>query len=123
MQRKRHCSTSATATSAAAMLSKRFLSAAALVPAGLQLDFSEFASLYGDIFTPLQPMLAQQQHLHAAGVPTYLLSNCSALHIADVARRHPRLLSTFDACCLSYQASVRGEAGGRRHTMVLSMAV
>ena len=79
--------------------------------AGLQLEFPEFASLYGDIFTPLQPMLAQQQHLHSAGVPTNLLSNCSSLHIADVARRHPRLLGNFDACCLSYQASVQREAG------------
>jgi 2-haloacid dehalogenase len=46
-------------------------------------------------------MIQQQALLHAAGVPTYLLSNCSGLHIGDVARRHP-FMATFRGLCLSY---------------------
>lgn len=72
-----------------------------LLAAGLQLDFATFAQLYADIFSPVQLMIQQQQLLRSSGVPTYLLSNCSALHIDDVRERYP-FFSTFDGLCLSY---------------------
>jgi hypothetical protein len=72
------------------------------VGAGLQVDFPTFAALYADIFCPMQPMIAQQQLLHSRGVPTYLLSNCSGMHIEDVRRRHP-FFSSFTGLCLSYE--------------------
>lgn len=46
------------------------------LPAGLQVDYPTFAELYADIFSPIQPLISQQQLLAAAGWPTYLLSNC-----------------------------------------------
>lgn len=49
------------------------------LPAGLRLDYPTFAYLYADIFTPVHSMIAAQQALAAAGVPTYCLSNCSGL--------------------------------------------
>ena len=45
-------------------------------PAGLQVDYQTFSELYADIFTPIEPLIAQQQLRAAAGWPTYLLSNC-----------------------------------------------
>jgi 2-haloacid dehalogenase len=47
-------------------------------------------------------MIAQQQLLAAAGVPTYLLSNCSKLHIDNVRRRYG-ILGSFQGLCLSYE--------------------
>lgn len=46
-------------------------------------------------------MIAQQALLHAHGTPTFLLSNCSGLHIDDVALRHP-FMATFRGLCLSF---------------------
>lgn len=70
--------------------------------AGLQVDYATFAQLYADIFTAIPPMIAQQQLLAIEGVPTYLLSNCSGLHIDDVRRRHP-FMASFAGLCLSYE--------------------
>ncbi|EFN54145.1 hypothetical protein CHLNCDRAFT_135540 [Chlorella variabilis] len=69
---------------------------------GLQVDYATFAQLYADIFTAIPPMIAQQQLLAIEGVPTYLLSNCSGLHIDDVRRRHP-FMASFAGLCLSYE--------------------
>ncbi|PRW60139.1 haloacid dehalogenase [Chlorella sorokiniana] len=69
---------------------------------GLQVDYPTFAQLYADIFTPIAPLIAQQQLLAAAGWPTYLLSNCSALHIDDCRRRHA-FMGSFAGLCLSYE--------------------
>lgn len=41
--------------------------------------------------------------LACAGVPTYLLSNVSALHMDDARRRHP-FLASFAGLCLSFEA-------------------
>lgn len=81
--------------------------------AGLRVDFSTFAELYADIFKPIPPMIRQQQHLVAAGVPTYLLSNVSALHIDDARRRHP-FLQSFTGLCLSYEVRSSRAAAARR---------
>lgn len=51
-------------------------------------------------------MVAQQQLLAGAGWPTYLLSNCSALHIDGVRQRYP-FFQGFDGLCLSYEVLVR----------------
>lgn len=71
--------------------------------AGLRLDFATFAELYADIFTPQPAMIKQQQLLAAAGVPNYLCSNCSALHIEHCAARHP-FFASFTGLVLSYEA-------------------
>lgn len=49
--------------------------------AGLQVDYATFSELYADIFTPIQPLIAQQQLLASAGWPTYLLSNCRCMPV------------------------------------------
>lgn len=55
-------------------------------------------------------MIAAQQHLAQAGVPTYLMSNISGLHFEDAVRRHP-FLSSFTGFILSYQV---GRQAGRQ---------
>ena len=71
-------------------------------PPGLRVDPATFARLYGDIFTPIPPMIAQQARLAAAGIPSYLLSNCSELHIRHVAATYPWFTS-FNGHVLSYK--------------------
>lgn len=56
---------------------------------GLRCSFGEFAAHYADIFTPIPQMIAQQQVLAAAGVPTFILSNSSELHIAHCRATYP----------------------------------
>lgn len=69
---------------------------------GLRVDFPTFAELYADIFTEVPAMIAQQQLLLQAGVPCFLMSNCSGLHIDDVRRRYP-FFNTFTGLILSYE--------------------
>lgn len=60
-----------------AAVSRPPLLLAGLCPAGLRVDFPTFAELYADIFTEVPAMIAQQQLLLQAGVPCFLMSNCS----------------------------------------------
>lgn len=88
-------------------------------PAGLHLDYPTFCQLYADIFTPIEPLIAQQQLL-AASLPTFLLSNCSALHIDDCRQRYP-FMRGFTGLCLSYEVRVAAQQlGGHRWCLALA---
>ena len=57
--------------------------------AGLTCGLQDFSKLYADIFTPIDTMVAQQQLLRSAGLPTYICSNSSELHIQHVRDTYP----------------------------------
>ncbi len=69
---------------------------------GFRGDMDEFAGLFGDIFTPITPMIELQQSLHNRSVPTFVFSNTN-----DLAIRHIRKVFPFFGCftgrVLSYE--------------------
>ncbi|KAL4458588.1 hypothetical protein ABPG75_013453 [Micractinium tetrahymenae] len=83
-------------------LSNREFYEAVTEASGLRVDFPTFAELYADIFAEEPAMIAQQQRLLRAGVPCFLMSNCSGLHIDDVRRRYP-FFNSFSGLILSYE--------------------
>lgn len=62
----------------------------------------EFRHGFGDIFTPIEPMVRLHDEAHARGVPTYLFSNTNELAIAFVRARFP-FMRQFDGQILSYE--------------------
>ena len=62
----------------------------------------DFRRLFGDIFTPIPPMLALHADVRGRGVPTYLFSNTNELAIEFVRAQFP-FLSAFDGLVLSYE--------------------
>jgi HAD superfamily hydrolase (TIGR01509 family) len=73
-------------------------------------DMEEFASLFADIFTPIQPMIQLQSDLRHLGFPTYIFSNTNELAIRFIRRRFP-FFQNFDGYILSYEhSSMKPEA-------------
>jgi putative hydrolase of the HAD superfamily len=70
--------------------------------AGLRADFEEFARLFGDIFSPIQPMLGLLEQVRAAGLPTAVLSNTNELAIQFI-RQHYPFFAAFSHQILSYE--------------------
>ena len=70
--------------------------------AGYDGGFEEFADLFGNIFTEIEPMVAVHGALCDAGVPTYLLSNTNELAIRNVRRNFP-FFGRFNHRVLSYE--------------------
>lgn len=62
----------------------------------------EFRHVFGDIFTPIEPMVRLHAEAHARGVPTYLFSNTNELAITFVRARFP-FMRQFDGQILSYE--------------------
>jgi len=62
----------------------------------------EFRHVFGDIFTPIEPMVRLHGEAHARGVPTYLFSNTNELAITFVRARFP-FMRQFDGQILSYE--------------------
>lgn len=62
----------------------------------------EFASFFGDIFTPIPEMVELHQALHLAGLPTYIFSNTNEIAVGHIRRRFP-FFSNFTGYILSYQ--------------------
>lgn len=56
---------------------------------GFRGDLAEFAEVFGDIFSPIDPMIKLHADLRALGLPTYLFSNTNALAVAHIRRRFP----------------------------------
>ncbi len=69
---------------------------------GFDGGFAEFSSYFGDIFTPIAPMVAMQAELRARGVPTFIFSNTNDLAIEYVRRAFP-FFGGFDGYVLSYE--------------------
>ena len=70
----------------------------------------EFGELFGDIFSPMQPMIDLHGELRRRGVPTYIFSNTNELAVRHIRRRFP-FFSTFTGYVLSYEhGSMKPEA-------------
>jgi HAD superfamily hydrolase (TIGR01509 family) len=65
-------------------------------------DLEEFASLFADIFTPIQPMIALQSELRSKGFPTFIFSNTNELAVRFIRKNFP-FFSNFDGYILSYE--------------------
>jgi glucose-1-phosphatase len=62
--------------------------------------FEEFKEIFGDIFSPIDPMIALQTELRARGVPTFIFSNTNVLAIEHIRERYP-FFHGFDGYILS----------------------
>ncbi|HHY85031.1 MAG TPA: HAD family phosphatase [Verrucomicrobia bacterium] len=65
----------------------------------------EFASFFGDIFSPIPIMIDLHAALRRAGVPTYIFSNTNDLAIRHVRERYP-FFQNFQGYILSYEHGV-----------------
>jgi putative hydrolase of the HAD superfamily len=64
--------------------------------------FEEFADCFGDIFSPIEPMIALHASLRQSGLPTFIFSNTNDLAIRVIRRNFP-FFANFDGYVLSYQ--------------------
>jgi HAD superfamily hydrolase (TIGR01509 family) len=69
---------------------------------GYRGDLVEFGSMFADIFTAIEPMVAVHGELRRCGVPVYLLSNTNELAIARI-RREFGFYAEFEGHVLSYE--------------------
>lgn len=67
--------------------------------------YEEFRLGFGDIFTPIEPMVALHAELRQRGIPTYLLSNTNEMAVEYVRSQYP-WFGTFDGLVLSYEHRV-----------------
>ncbi|MCL4177315.1 MAG: HAD family phosphatase [Verrucomicrobia bacterium] len=75
---------------------------ALVLQTGLRCPFPEFASRFGDIFSPIEPMIELLEHLRALGLPTAVLSNTNELAIQDI-RAKFHFFAGFKHHILSYE--------------------
>ncbi|MSU36101.1 MAG: HAD family phosphatase [Pedosphaera sp.] len=61
-----------------------------------------FARCFGDIFTPIEPMIRMQQELHRYGIRTVIFSNTSELAVRHIRSEFP-FFSKFDDYVYSYE--------------------
>jgi HAD superfamily hydrolase (TIGR01509 family) len=69
---------------------------------GYEGTLDEFRRGFGDIFTPIEPMVALHAELRRGGVPTYVLSNTNELAVDFVRAQYP-WFREFDGLVLSYE--------------------
>lgn len=62
----------------------------------------QFATDFGDIFTPMEEMISFQAALRERGIPTFIFSNTNELAIRHIRRRFP-FFAGFDHYVLSYE--------------------
>lgn len=65
-------------------------------------DLREFALFFGDIFTPIPPMVDLHATFRRLGFPTYIFSNTNELAIRHISASFP-FYSNFDGYVLSYK--------------------
>lgn len=65
----------------------------------------EFGESFGNIFTPIEPMIRMQADLRRRGLPTYIFSNTNDMSIRYI-RRHLPFFKNFDGYVLSYEHRV-----------------
>jgi HAD superfamily hydrolase (TIGR01509 family) len=68
-------------------------------------DYDEFSLAFGDIFVPLQPMVALHAALRKQGLPTFILSNTNELAVRHIRRSYP-FFADFQGYILSYEHGV-----------------
>ena len=69
---------------------------------GFRGSLDEFSDLFGDIFSPIDPMIELHARLRGRGVPTFILSNTNELAIRHIRRRFA-FFRNFDGYVLSYE--------------------
>jgi HAD superfamily hydrolase (TIGR01509 family) len=72
---------------------------------GYQGKMDDFAELFGDIFSPIPPMIEFHASMREKRVPTYIFSNTNDFAIASI-RKHFPFFSGFDDYIFSYQHGV-----------------
>jgi putative hydrolase of the HAD superfamily len=78
--------------------------------------YEEFALLWSDIFTPIEPMVALAESLKTR-VPRLLLSNTNAIHTDFVLENFP-FLNDFDAHVFSHEVGLlKPDAAIYQHTL------
>jgi FMN phosphatase YigB (HAD superfamily) len=65
-------------------------------------DIEEFALSFGDIFTPIEPMIRLHTALRQQGFPTYIFSNTNDFAVRHIRKSFP-FFSNFDDYILSYE--------------------
>jgi FMN phosphatase YigB (HAD superfamily) len=65
-------------------------------------DVEMFSGFFGDIFSPIEPMVELQADLRASGYPTYVFSNTNDLAIGHIRRNFP-FFRNFDGYVFSYE--------------------
>jgi len=70
--------------------------------AGFAGDFTEFAGLFGNIFSAIDPMVQLHAALRERGLPTYIFSNTNDFAVRHI-RGHFPFFSRFDGYILSYE--------------------
>lgn len=60
------------------------------------IEFSEFAHLWGDMFTTNRKMVKTLVECKSRGIRLVLLSNTNSIHIAHIERNHPEIIDLFD---------------------------
>jgi HAD superfamily hydrolase (TIGR01509 family) len=65
-------------------------------------DMKEFRELFGDIFTPITPMIELHSALRKRSIPTYIFSNTNELQIGHIRRNFP-FMKDFDGYILSFE--------------------
>jgi putative hydrolase of the HAD superfamily len=69
---------------------------------GFDGSLAEFGSFFGQIFTPVEPMIALHATLRQHGYPTYIFSNTNDLAVDEVTASFP-FFRNFTGYILSYQ--------------------
>lgn len=65
-------------------------------------NIDEFACCFGDIFSPIEPMIELQRALKNRGLPTYIFSNTNDFAVRHIRQAYP-FFDDFDGYILSYQ--------------------
>jgi len=65
-------------------------------------DLAAFAPIFGDIFTPIEPMIRLHADLRARDVPTFIFSNTNDLAVRHIRRCYP-FFASFTGYVFSYQ--------------------
>ena len=78
---------------------------------GYQDGFEDFSAGFGDIFTPIEPMIALHAEVRARAVPTYIFSNTNELAVRFIRARFA-FFANFDGYVLSYEQRTMKPAPG-----------
>ena len=70
--------------------------------AGFRGDRAEFVSIFADIFSPMETMIAFFERLKSLGIPTCVFSNTNEIATRHIRERFP-FYSQFDNYVLSYE--------------------
>jgi putative hydrolase of the HAD superfamily len=83
---------------------------------GFDGPYAEFALIWSEIFSPIEPMIALAESLKTR-LPRLLLSNTNAIHMDYIFERY-RFLDDFDAHVLSHEVGMlKPDAGVYRYTL------